>query len=172
MECTKWEQIGLLYCAGELDRRTVPEYEGHLKVCAACRTEVDSYRHNCEHFFSPELLAASPSPEIDAEILRVCSMPMKRASGVALFPLFLRKAAVPLVLFMIAFFADGYVKFNAENARQLKAASVVVPVSAPVAENSGTDSLNDSMSNSKANYARTRGNLNDQGVITVDLKEK
>ncbi|MCU0609479.1 MAG: hypothetical protein MUF22_06920 [Chitinispirillaceae bacterium] len=173
MDCTKWEESGLLYCSGELNSRSMAEYEEHMKECVECRMELDNYRRLHSRFFTGDLLGESPSPETDAEILRVCSMPVKRAAGLSLFPVFLRKSAVPLVLFALAFFTVGYVRFNAENARQHQAASISVPA-APVANNSAADSLNpkDSMTVRKANYAQTRGNLDDKGVITVDLKGK
>ena len=180
MECRKWEELGLLYTAQELDPQGKRYYEEHLKTCEECRKEFDCYRGEHARFFTPEILGAAPSAKIDAEILRVCSdpRPKVRIAAPALFPAFLRKAFVPAMFFIIGFVSVGYIVMNMENARQMpdRKANVAVERQAAAAPTTvaqaAADSAKDSLHNPKLNFAKTRGNLNDKGVIPVDLKSK
>ncbi|MBN2189478.1 MAG: hypothetical protein JW699_08485 [Chitinispirillaceae bacterium] len=175
MECRKWEETGLLYSAGELNAQEALDYESHLGECEECRKELSLYRGERERFFTAGVLGEAPSAKVDAEILRVCSDPRPRVriSAPALFTAFFRRRViVPAMLFIVGFVSVGYIMMNMENARQMggstiaaiqqpKAAAPVVTVQAV------PDSLNDSLKG----FASTRGNLNDKGVITVDLKK-
>jgi anti-sigma factor RsiW len=175
MECRKWEEAGLLYSAKELGAQAMRDYEEHLVTCGECRNEIERYRAEQERFFTPGILCEAPSPEVDAEILRVCADPRPkiRMATPVLFPALLRRAFVPVMLFILGFISVGYISMNRENARQMKAVAVqrqtVAPQSA-VAQ-AKADLSKDSLRNREVNFARTRGNLDDQGVITVDLKK-
>jgi hypothetical protein len=180
MECRKWEEAGLLYAAGELTAQEVGGFESHLATCGECRMVLECYRREHERFFTAEVLGEAPSAEVDAEILRVCSDPRPRVriAAPALFAAFFRRQVlVPVMLFIVGFISVGYIMMNVENARQMSgtATAAVRPAATVAAQQTaqaGTDSLNDSLNGgSKANYASTRGNLNDKGVITVDLKK-
>jgi hypothetical protein len=180
MECRKWEELGLLYSAEELGVQESRDYEEHCTTCDTCRTELSCYRAERARFFSPQILGAAPSAEVDAEILRVCSdpRPKVRIAAPSLFPAFLRRAFVPAALFIIGFISVGYIMMNMENARQMKTAAVQVQKATVVVEQqvaavpaNAADSVKDSLHNPNLNYARTRGNLNDKGVMPVDLKK-
>jgi len=180
MECPKWEELGLLFSANELPPDETAEYRKHLEVCASCRSELTIYESERRRFYSTEMLCDAPSAAIDREILRVCSDPRRKAAGMVFFPAFVRKSFVPIMLFLMGFITIGYITFNVNNAKQLKslavqnqathALQVVQPVPAvqAVAE-AAADSQNKSIT---TNFAATRGNLNDKGVITVDLKKQ
>lgn len=172
MECRKWEELGLLYSAHELNQAESGNYERHLAECEECRKELFCYRGERERFFTPGMLDEVPSAQVDAEILRVCTDPRPKISVAvpALFPAFFRKALVPATLFIIGFISVGYIMMNMENARQTYRTTTaavqqqVVPAQTAVAQKTA-DSVHD------VNYARTRGNLNDKGVFPVDLKK-
>lgn len=176
MECCKWEETGLLYAAGELVPELAAGYEKHLGECGYCREELDAYRSDRKNFFTEAVLGEVPSAEVDAEILRVCSdlRPKVRISAPALFAVFFRRqVVVPALLFMAGFISFGYIMVNRENARQMAAAqernAVVQSIAVQAAQQ---DSLKDSVKNdTEQNFAGTRGNLNDRGVVTVDLKK-
>jgi hypothetical protein len=180
MGCRKWEEAGLLYTAQELTEQEKGDYEAHLKSCDECRNEISLYRSEQKRFFTPELLGDAPSEKVSAEILRVCSNQRSakaQSVGFNIFSMsFLRKAFMPAALFIIGFISVGYITMNMENARAMKTASLAAhkaPVSgmpAMVAQNTA-DSSKDSLHNPDVNFARTRGNLDDKGVITVDLKK-
>jgi anti-sigma factor RsiW len=183
MECCKWEELGLLYSANELDGNNTRDFEEHLKECEECRKELYYYREEKKRFYTQTVLGDAPSANVDAEILRVCSNLRKKATTFTLMPSFLRKAIVPVALFAVAFISIGYVMLNMENARQLKAASLngntrvatqqsSVAALPSAAVNIGRDSATDSARTPKMNYANSRGNLEGQGVIPVDLKNK
>jgi anti-sigma factor RsiW len=175
MECRKWEETGLLYSAGELDMQEAGEYETHLRECEECRTELSSYRSERERFYTEAVLGVAPSAEIDAEMLRVCSDPRPRIriAAPALFTAFFRRrVVVPIMLFAAGFISVGYIMMNMENARQMAARAQPPAPQVQVAEVKEADSLKDSLDrDSGVNFARTRGNLNDKGVVTVDLKK-
>lgn len=184
MDCSKWEELGLLYGARELGEHQARDFEEHLVGCEECKKELYMYREAHERFFSEELLGEAPSPAVDAEILRVCSNPRKRFSGTALFPALWRKILVPVALLFIGFISAGYIAFNMQNARHIKSATAseekgsilkagqqTLSAPATVAANESGDSLKDSIAAPKINnFAGTRGNI-DHGVITVDLKK-
>jgi len=183
MECYKWEEHGLLYSSGELDQKLSREFEEHLKECEECRKELYFYREEKNLFFTADILGVAPSPAIDAEILRVCSDIRRKGTGFTLMPVFLRKALMPVALFALAFVSVGYIMLNMENAHQMKSAAIKnttpsihdqtkQPVIQSAAMNTVPDSLTDSVKNPKANFAKSRGNLDGQGVIPVDLKNK
>jgi hypothetical protein len=188
MECRRWEETGLLYSVQELNSKELNDYEEHLKECGECRSELYHYRQEHKLFFTVENLGAMPSPGVDAEIIRVCSDCRKGVvvRAPALFPAFFRKAIIPLALLVIGFVPVGYIAMNVRNAEQLRSASAVNSrsVNLPVAEmtasvataavdtKAAADSLKDSLNGNKVNFAKTRGNLNGQGAIPVDLKEK
>lgn len=175
MECRKWEETGLLYTAGELSSQETLEYEAHLTVCEECRKEFDCYRSERERFFTAGVLGEVTSAKVDAEILRVCSdpRPKVRISAPALFAAFFRRQVlVPVMLFIVGFISVGYIMMNMENVRQMAVRSQPVTPQVQVASVKVADSLKDSLNgDSGVNFARTRGNLNDKGVITVDLKK-
>ncbi|MBN2036191.1 MAG: hypothetical protein JW768_05570 [Chitinispirillaceae bacterium] len=176
MQCRKWEELGLLYCASELDQKSSRDFEEHVNECEACRKELDCYREEKKRFFTVEVLGETPSPEVDAEILRVCSNPKKQASAITPIPAFLRKAVVPLALFVIGFVSVGYIMLNMENADRMRAAAAqeenaiaqTAPRETPAVVQARGDSAIDSAND---NFAKTRGTIG-KGVVPVDLKNK
>ncbi len=180
MECPKWEELGLLFSANELPPDETAEYREHLEACESCRSELSLYESERRSFFSPEMLCDVPVPSaaIDREIMRVCSDPRRKAAGLTFFPAFVRKSFVPVMLFLMGFVTIGYIAFNVNNAKQLKsfatqhqtapATQAVQPAPAVQAVAAAADSQNKPIT---TNFAATRGNLNDKGVITVDLKK-
>ena len=175
MECRKWEETGLLYTAGELTAREALDYETHLTTCEECRKELYCYRSEQKRFFTADVLGEAPSVKIDAEILRVCSdpRPKVRIAVPALFAAFLRRQVlVPAMLFIVGFISVGYIMMNMENARQMAAHQLQKSAVQTMTAQAEPDSLKDSLAgDSGVNFASTRGNLNDKGVITVDLKK-
>jgi anti-sigma factor RsiW len=182
MECPKWEELGLLFSANELPPEETAEYRKHLEVCESCRSEVAIYESERRRFYSTAMLCDAPSAAIDREILRVCSNPRRKAVVLPFFPAFVRKSFVPMTLFLMAFVTVGYIAFNVNNAKQLKslaaqnqaapAVQAVQPVPAVQAVAAAADSQNKPITPITTNFAATRGNLNDKGVITVDLKKQ
>jgi hypothetical protein len=176
MECRKWEEAGLLYSAGELSGQETLDFEAHLSMCEECGNELRYYRSEREQFFNVGMLGEVPSASVDAEILRVCSdpRPKVRIAATALFTAFFkRQILVPAMLFIIGFISVGYIVMNSENARQMSGSTAAaVGTKVELSSVKDIDSLKDSLgADSKANFASTRGNINDNGVITVDLKK-
>jgi len=174
MECRKWEDFGLLYSAQELQEQEKREYEEHLKECEECRKELYYYRREHERFFTTEMLGETPSPKVDAEILRVCADPRVRMTTSFLFAPLFRKALLPAAVFLIGFVSVGYLMLNMQNAGQIRAMAAknqAATVAIKTEKVPKADSLKDSLHGTDVNYARNRGNLNDKGVMTVDLKK-
>jgi len=175
MDCRKWEETGLLYTAGELGSQEASDYEVHLGACEECRNELSCYRREHGRFFTAGMLGEAPSAKIDAEIIRVCSDPRPRVriSAPALFTAFFRsRVLVPAMLFIVGFITVGYITMNMENARQMGGnTTAAVQPQKPAAPVQTVQAVPDSLNDSLKGFASTRGNLNDKGVITVDLKK-
>jgi len=181
MECPKWEELGLLFSADELSPDQAAEYRQHIQSCSWCREESSAYEEEHRRYFTPEILCEAPSAAVDREILRVCSDPRRKVAGLSFFPAFIRKALVPMALLLMGFVTFGYISFNVYNAKQLKslaartqvapAPQAVQPIAHPAVP--AVASAADSQNQNKpiTNFSGTRGNLNDKGVITVDLKK-
>ncbi|MFP4013009.1 MAG: anti-sigma factor family protein [Chitinispirillaceae bacterium] len=182
MACSKFEESGLLYCSDELDEHDIRRFEEHLEKCEECRLEVEDYKRESASFYTVDMLGENPSEAVDREILRVCAS-AKKQHTFGLFPLFFKKTTVmSLMLFVVGFAAMGYIVFNMERAETLKAKisapgqdTVVADVqeqnSSSVALTESDSAHFDSLGDSSAGYSGSRGDLNTDGVITVDLKD-
>ena len=118
IECTKWEDFGLLYTSGELENSL---YDEHLKNCSYCLNEFDRYKKEQKQFFRVDILGEAPSVEIDNEILRVCSRHKIKILSFSL----VRKILVPAAIFIIGLVSAGYLVINMENAKQIKNHQIV-----------------------------------------------
>jgi hypothetical protein len=180
MECSTCEERGLVYCVREPDECESVEAQRHFSENEECREECEKSWRVQEQARAPGLLDAAPSAKIDTEILRVCSDGRKRVTATVLFPAFIRKAIIPATLFIMGFMCVGYIALNMENAHQIKSAGMAVKTSVPAAQpqapaiqvTTAKDSLKDILHNPKSGFANNRGNLDGNGVITVDLEKK
>jgi hypothetical protein len=182
MECSKWEEYGLLFVSEELDSGERQSFEKHLAECSVCAGEEKAYRLEKDRFFTQEILCATPSAACDAEILRVCSDGRRKVTGFASMPLFIRRGVVSFMLFAIGFIGVGYITLKTSvgkrDAAEPVAASEASPASDQIAGTSLTpgnnvaDSSSDSSSENGVNFSKTRGNLDLNGVYPVDLQSK
>lgn len=173
MACSKWEELGLLYCSRELNEQDTKLFEEHMTECVECRTENDDYQREKSLFYTTEILGEEPSAKVDAEIKRVCTA-KKQYTNVHLFSTVMKKSGVSISLFLLGFLVIGYFAFNIENARNQKqnmANSNPPAISAPK-ESTSVASTSDSMANNAKDSASyySRGNLDTKGVYPVDLK--
>ncbi len=184
MACSKFEESGLLYCSDELDEHEIRQYQHHLEQCQECRQEVQAYKQEQSSFYTPEILGETPSEAVNREILRVCASAKKQHTS-SFMPFFLKKTTVmSLLFFAVGFATVGYVMFNVDRAESIRA-RLTTPQSSPlpspqVASESSSSSVAlsqtdssqfDSLRDSTSAFSQNRGNLNSEGVITVDLKE-
>ena len=181
MECSKWEEYGLLFVSEELDSSERQSFEKHLAECSVCAGEEKTYRLEKERFFTREILCDSPSAACDAEILRVCSDGRRKVTGFASMPLFVRRGVLSFMLFAIGFIGVGYITLKTGVGKRdaaVPVASEVSPSSEQIAGTSLTpgnnvsDSSSDSSSENGVNFSKTRGNLDLNGVYPVDLQSK
>ncbi|MBN1306620.1 MAG: hypothetical protein JXA18_01790 [Chitinispirillaceae bacterium] len=182
MTCNLWEEKGLLYSSGELNRQEEETFAAHIRQCSECAREWERYRHEREHLFSIEILGENPSAACDAEILRVCSKGTRRSTTISTFSLFLKKSAISLTLFVIGFTVVGYLVFRADLLEERKT-DVGMEKEAEDPTRSTTavteaamdkqhDTLADSVHHDSINFANRRGNLELKGVYPVDLQNK
>ncbi|MFP4163455.1 MAG: hypothetical protein ACLFQB_06020 [Chitinispirillaceae bacterium] len=182
MACNKFEESGLLYCSNELDEHDIRRYEEHLEECEECRLEVEAYKRESTSFYAAEVLGEAPSKAVDREILRVCAS-AKKQHTFGLLPLFLKKTTVmSLLFFAVGFAAMGYIVFNMERAEDLKASISTSDSNTTIAAEMKSDSPSvamtendsahfDSLGDTSEGFADSRGDINADGVITVDLQE-
>lgn len=172
MACSKWEEIGLLYCSRELSEQEAKLYEVHLENCSECSLEFDQYQNDKKTFFTPEILGEITSKEIDEEIIRVCTA-KKQYTSIGIFPALVKKTIFSVSFFLLGFAVVGYFVFNIENAKNQKqilasdSSSIATPA---LAERESNLVSKDSIKDSAVYFSRTRGNLDTRGVFPVDLK--
>jgi len=117
MECNKWEETGLLYVARELNDHAATAFEIHCKECSCCAELVESYRRDKSRFFRLDILCEKPSARVDQAIenaaahsLRIAGIYWNLFSG-------LKKAVVPVLLFVLGFGTGTYFVLNIQNAK-------------------------------------------------------
>ncbi len=173
--CSKWQELGLLYASEELDNLNRAEFESHLNECKECVTELDSYLSDKKNLFTPELLGEIPSDAISSEIKRVCASSKKQYTTTPLFSLVAKKAAVSMLLLVIGFATITYVRLNSDQALSIRARMAVndhTTDSVTAALSQQDSAMFDSLKrNPDVNFSKTRGNMNLQGVVPVDLQE-
>jgi hypothetical protein len=181
MECSKWEEMGLLYSSGELTRQERDEFVGHCESCTFCSEEHERYLREKKQLFTGSIFEETPSPECDAEILRVCSDARVRVSSLSAFQIFVKKATLSVALFVLGFAVVGYITLRIDRSSPQNTAAAheqmeELIASHPQIETAETllpgDSVTDTTPKSTVNFARTRGNLDLKGVVPVDLQNK
>jgi len=177
MGCTKFEELGLLYVSGELGEAEASAYESHLSECDECKQEVEAYQKERASLYTADVLGESPSPAVDAEILRVCSNPKNMRPPAAFMPFMAivkKYAPVPLFLMLIMVAVGGYVRYHSMNADNMRA-SIATDEAPTVAHDDPSAMpmmpeelvLSDSLNDSNNIAPRTRGNMDMEGVVTV-----
>lgn len=179
MACSNLEETVLLYSSGELSEKEEKSFEEHMSMCDECRKEFDSYRTEQERFFTYDVLGEVPSKDVDKEILRVCSDARKKVSGLGIMPVFLKKTIYSLTFFVVGFVVVGYFAMNTEQSKQSNLNVVLEnelfdSTNNSQKKNDNTAIINDSDSLNDTNrfFSKNRGNLDQNGVIPVDLKNK
>lgn len=178
MACNTWEERWLLYGSGELSEQEQADFTAHISNCDACRCELDTYNLEKKSLFAFDVLGENTSEAVDREILRVCSSRRRQVATFTMFPLFFKKTAISVALFLIGFSAVGYVayKFESNNIMSASVASQqeLQQSSPKVAEaTTAKDSAEEAAeSDSAVNFAKTRGNLDVRGVYPVDLQNR
>ncbi len=108
MDCSKWDEIGLLFTSGELDQPQSTEFTKHLAACQYCNSELSQYTLERKQFFTPAILCEETSGHLDAKILSLCSRPMV-PTGMGLFSLtWVKRAAFSALIFALGVTAGGY----------------------------------------------------------------
>jgi len=175
MECNKFEEHGLLYAAGELCPAEARGYEAHLAVCGACRRETETYRRERAELYTADILSERPSPETDAEILRLGSnarkIPMSFANS--MFLNIKKYAPLPVFLMLIMALVGGYLSYHSMTAEKLRSkydgGEAKVASSPERADDEGL-ALSDSAAtagDTTAPILPTQGNMALEGVVTV-----
>jgi hypothetical protein len=177
MECSKWEEIGLLYCSNELNRQEAREFEEHLKACSECSQEHKIYLHEKATLYTVDILGETPSAAVSDEILRVCKDGRRKYTTLGFFPSLFKKGVFSATFFAIGFIVVSYFIFTMQrsgtgsndlsaHAITGKSDSIISPT-AKVASSLGKDSLRDSSNDSAVHFSRSRGTLEVKGVVPV-----
>ena len=188
MECSNWEEHGLLVCSGEATDEQGRAFEQHAAVCSCCAQELELYRSEKETLFCSDVLCEVPGAHIDAKILHTCCRPWRATNVFWQFGSLAKTAGVP-VLFLALGLSAGLYFNNLYNNAQLQTAQSVVPqlqktpnspsenTMAAVASqtNSGIDTSvhRDSLASlfdSTEQRGRQMNGQNMPGVIQVDVK--
>ena len=176
MECNYWEEKGLLFTSGELNDEEVKVFNEHCKACELCRNELQLYRHEKETFFMPEMFEDAPPVEVDREILRVCSQPVKPAVTSTIFTSFVKNVISALLIFAVGFGGGAYFIANktASDTRNtnLSQQQEIAPSTQIVSDQQGsTEPLEDSAeSDSEPQIFKRANDIKD--IVPVGVQDK
>jgi anti-sigma factor RsiW len=183
MECNNWIQNGMLYASDELSSEEKNTFETHMQGCTLCQTEYALYQKETTMFGS-ELLLESTTPEIDAAVRAACMKIPRPSTSVGIFSAILRKSTVSALFIILGLGVPVYFAFNVQNAKRHLAASdkpqssILAPPAQPTtapAILAKTDTILDDSSKQHLNNAKVvkpMGNLYEQGVVPVDVKNE
>lgn len=176
MECNLWEEKGFLFLSGELPDSELQAYKQHCETCDFCQHELQQYKNEKETLFTPEMFEDEPSPEIDREIIRVCTRPIKPVVHAPLFPVFVKNAIFALLILAVGFGGGAYfaglkvssdMKIAEQKRMENEKAVNNTRTPAPTTDVATTDSAAPD-----STQIFKRGNLNMQGVVPVDLTDE
>lgn len=178
MACSNFEETVLLYCSGELSEKEAKSFEEHMNDCDECRKEYDTYRSEQKRFYTFDVLGEAPSAKVDEELKRVCSDSRKKFTATGVLPVFFKRTIYSLTFFVVGFVVVGYFAMNADYTKQdnmdivLENESINSEnISKKVTGDSAKEAF-DSLADTNNYYSKNRGNLDLNGVIPVDLKNK
>lgn len=112
MECTRWDDEGLLYVSQELDSEASSSFEKHLVSCEFCSAELKTYKNEKSAFFNPAILEEPVSEELDRKITEACSKLPRATVSSNIFMSFVKRGAFAAVLLIFGFGGGVYVAFN------------------------------------------------------------
>ncbi len=113
MECSKWQEEGLLFISGESDQQQEKEFREHLLVCADCKAENDQYHFEKKQFFAKAILEDSPSDIVNSKIIAACSQKPVMTRGFSVFSgVWMKKAVVSTLLLVFGMGAGAYFVIN------------------------------------------------------------
>jgi hypothetical protein len=184
MECSKWEQTGLLYAASELADAEKKAYEEHLASCEFCRTESQLYQKEKASLYTEANLGEQCPEFIDKTILQLSTKKKTIATNWGIFfTAFQRQPAAMLFLILGVCLGFYLMYFNPAKQQSVRAtykattqqspaSSVTTQQPPTVAVSQKADSAKDSLrDSSQVPFSQRRGNISQQGVIPVgDLK--
>jgi hypothetical protein len=187
MDCSKWDEIGLLFASGELDRSQATEFTKHLASCQSCSSELSQYTVEKKQFFTQDILCEETPGHLDARILSLCSRPMVPTGIGILFSVsWVKRAALSALIFALGVSAGAYFAFAFYQAKTSaayaanSAKSIAVPQTAPsaVASNASmVDAAKLAIDTSKQTVKQGKkvlppADASSRGIITVDLKKE
>ncbi len=187
MDCSKWDEIGLLFASGELDRSQTTEFTKHLASCQSCTGELSQYTAEKGQFFTQDILCEKTPGHLDARILSLCSRRMVPTGiGLLLSLVWVKRAALSALIFALGVSAGAYFAFafyQAKTSSTYAANSVrssAVPQTAPsaVASNASlVDGAKLTIDTSKQTVKQGKkvlppADASSRGIITVDLKKE
>jgi anti-sigma factor RsiW len=185
MECSKWQETGLLYTSGELTPDEMSLYKEHIAACEGCAGELRQYTEQRKRFFSAELLGEISPQFVDETILTFASR--SNASGrpapvtptsLGIFSLIFKRQSVGMLVLLLGIIAGFGIMVNYQKQSgstpvatfKAPAAGSVLP--APVtaqAMQPGTMQKDSADTSNKVPFSKRVGNISHQGVIPVDL---
>lgn len=108
MECSQWNEKGLLFTSGELDKVQKDTFSYHLQECSICKRELEQYEKEKSTYFIPENFEETPSIAIDKEIMRVCSKPRNYTVPHIGFQILFKNTFYALLVLAIGFGGGTY----------------------------------------------------------------
>jgi anti-sigma factor RsiW len=187
MDCSKCDEMGLLFASGELDDAQTTQLQQHLAACPPCNQEFSQYSLEKKEYFTPDILCEETPRSLDEKIFSLCSKPMM-PTGIGLFSLtWVKRTVLSALIFALGVSAGGYFTFayyQAKTSGRLATAannSSVAQSTAPaaaVAANASKLALDTakrtfpSVLPNQGKQASPGVGAPSQGIVTVDLKKE
>jgi len=180
MDCSKWDDAGLLFASGELTEAQTIQYKEHIAVCQYCASEHSQYSKEKELLYCPGFFSEAPSTLVDEKILSLCSKPMIPTSiGIFSAP-WIKRAIFSAVIFALGLGSGGYFAFayyQTKSSASYAAAKDVAPAATPqTPATTISDSVarisHSALAHGKQVSPALGAGSSSQGIITVDLKKE
>ncbi|MGD9200122.1 MAG: hypothetical protein PVI26_01040 [Chitinispirillia bacterium] len=182
MECSHWNEKGLLFTSEELDEVEIKEFSSHLQECNICKNELEQYEEEKAAYFIPEFFEETPSGHIDNEIIRICSKPKNYTASYINFQSLFKNTFFAILVLAIGFGGGTYFA-GLNNASDSKTTLNKKPenkidknndnsiVNNVTSNNTDGDfQIPDSINNDSLPKTYRRGNINMDGVHSVTDK--
>lgn len=108
MDCKEWDKFSQDYLKGELSEEESEKFESHIAECDYCLEHIDSSYVDFNGNSVVDILGEAPSSELDNRLNNLVQLDEAKeqkitVGWVGMFSTFMKKAAVPVALFAMAF---------------------------------------------------------------------
>ncbi len=113
MGCSNTDDLGMRYVYGELDEAQHQSFEAHMKECPECRETVEEALEMRTRLAPAKQLLQSSPEKADRAIIAAAEKMRAATPFFSLFTVFMKKSVATSLVFVLGFFAAGYLMYVA-----------------------------------------------------------